>query len=63
MTQYFWGIQAPKCTPMAPGLLPFFGHNSRLGEHISRLGGHGPEMPLEAPSLLSYPHQNACFGE
>ena len=42
MTQYFWEIQAPKCIPMAPGLLLFFGHNPRLGEHISRLGGARP---------------------
>ena len=49
---YFWGAQAPKCTPVAPGQLLSFGAQSSLGGHTSRLEGtsgdlegHGPEMP------------------
>ena len=37
--QYFWGAQAPKCTPVALGLLLFWGAQGVI------LGGHCPEMP------------------
>ena len=55
----FLGAQAPKCTPVAPGLLLSFGaqsllrgHNSRLGGTNSDLGGgHNPEMPPVAQGL------------
>ena len=37
--QYFWGAQASKCTLVASGLLLYFGAQSSLGEHNSRLQG------------------------
>ena len=47
------GAQAPKCTPVAPGLLLSFRTKSTLRGYMSYLGGtqtviwreHGPEMP------------------
>ena len=68
----FWGVQAPKCTPVAPCLLLSFGAQSLLGEthfllggwHISCLGGGtAPKFPRGAGSALFYHHKNACFGE
>ena len=53
----FWGAQAPKFTPVAPGQLLSFGAQPSLGGgHIFRLGlqgviwlGQGPEMPPPPP--------------
>ena len=53
------------------GPVTFFGHNPRLGEHISCLEGHiscfgGEARPLNAPrgaGPVFLPPQNACFGE
>ena len=36
---YFLGAQAPKCSPVVPGLLLYFGAQSLLGGHNSRLWG------------------------
>ena len=48
----FWVAQAPKCTPVAPGLSfslgaqsSLEGHTSLLGSTNSDLGEHGPETP------------------
>ena len=43
--QYFWEAQASKCALVAPGLLLYFGAQSSLGEHNSRLeGGTSSEL-------------------
>ena len=36
----FWGSQASNYIAVAPSMLLSLGHNPRLGEHDSRLGGH-----------------------
>ena len=57
--EVFWKIQAPKWTRVAPGLLLFFGHNPRLGEHISCLDGHISFLGGSAPKCP--PWRRTCF--
>ena len=52
----FWGAQAPKCTPGAPGCCFLLGHNPRFGGHIFRLGAQaviwGGTLPKCPPVVL-----------
>ena len=45
----FWGAQAPKCTPVAPGLQLVWGTQSSLGGRISRWGGTSSDLGEQAP--------------
>ena len=67
----FWGVQAPKYTPVAQGKLLSFGRNSCLGEQISHLQrgggaqaviwGHGPEMLSRGAGPAFLPPQKRLF--